>query len=210
MDLAQLLEEKGQLFSEELGIDVVEEPFKWFLAAFLYGARISVKIAKKTYKAYMTENLTTPERLAKVPRSSLIRLHGRTGYTRYDNVTADYVKGIAKRLLTQYDGDIRRLDETSKNSHDLEEQIQQFRGIGPVTTKIFLRELRGIWQHADPDLTKIEILAAQNLGIINSKEHGLEQLKHFWQENKVMNYDFRHLQAALVRLGLQLRRRTDK
>jgi endonuclease III len=207
MDLVQLLEEKGQLYSEELRIDVTQEPFKWFLAAFLFGARISVKIAKQTYKAYETEELINPKQLAKVSHRFLVKLHGRAGYTRYDNVTADYVKGIAQRLLTKYDGDIRRLDKISKNPQDLEEQLQKFRGVGPVTTNIFLRELRGIWQNADPDLTEIERRATQNLNFFNNKKCSLVQLKQFWQENRITGYDFRHLEAALIRLGLTLRRR---
>lgn len=40
------------LYSEELGIDLKEPSgrFKWFLAAILFGARISEKIAANTYK----------------------------------------------------------------------------------------------------------------------------------------------------------------
>jgi hypothetical protein len=52
MDLQKLLKEKGELFSEELGIDVEKEPFKWFIASVLFGGRISTDIAKRTYREY--------------------------------------------------------------------------------------------------------------------------------------------------------------
>jgi len=52
MKLHKLLERHGKLFSQELGINVKTEPFKWFSASMLFGARISATIAKGTYKAY--------------------------------------------------------------------------------------------------------------------------------------------------------------
>ena len=48
MNLNELLKNYGELYSKELGIDVKKEPFKWFLASILFGARISTGIAKKT------------------------------------------------------------------------------------------------------------------------------------------------------------------
>lgn len=157
MELERLLAEEGQLFSEELGIDVEREPFKWFLASMLFGARISVDVARRTYRAYEGAGLTSPERIAAASRFKLISLHGRGGYARYDNITADYVKGAAEKLIREYGGDIRRLDEESESPRDLEEKLLQFRGVGPVTVKIFLCELRGVWRNADPDLTEVEV-----------------------------------------------------
>lgn len=206
MKLHKLLEGYGKLFSQELGIDVKKEPFSWFLASMLFGARISTTIAKKTYRAYDEAGLTTPEKIAGSDLITLIRLHGRGGYARYDGITADYVMGVAKKLLKDYEGDIKKLDETSKSPEELEQRLQEFRGVGSVTAKIFLREMRGIWKNADPELTDIEIRAAKELGIIQSEENALEELKQFWDKNKIRGYDLRNLEAALVRIGLKLRR----
>jgi len=204
--LRQLLKKYGKLYSEELGINPENEPFKWFLASILFGARISTTIAKNTYKAYEEAELTTPEKIARADWSQLVRVHGRGGYVRYDGITAEYMHAIAEKLLRDYDGDIKKLDELSKNSEELEQRITEFRGIGPVTAKIFLRELRGIWKNADPEPTPIEILAAKELGIVETEENALDELKRFWVENKIENYDFRNFEAALVRTGLKLRR----
>lgn len=206
MDLHQLLEEYGKLYSEELGINPKNEPFKWFLASILFGARISTTIAKNTYKAYEEAGLTTPEKIAQIDWFQLIEVHGRGGYVRYDGITAEYVHGIAEKLLRDYNGDIKKLDELSKSSEELEQRLLEFRGIGPVTAKIFLRELRGIWKNADPEPTSIEILAAKALGIIETEKNALEKLKTFWSKNKIEGYDFRNFEAALVRIGLKLRR----
>jgi endonuclease III len=205
MNLRELLEHYGELYSEELGIDVRKEPFKWFLASMLFGGRISSSIAKKTYKAYKAAGLTSPEKIAASNEVTLIEIHGRGGYARYDGITAEYVIGVARKLLESYDGKIEKLDKISKNPGDLEHRLQEFRGVGPVTAKIFLRELRGIWENADPQPTSIEILAAKNLGIIDSEEDALERLKDFWGRNAIKGYEFRNFEAALVRLGIELR-----
>jgi hypothetical protein len=207
MELRELLERHGNLFSQELGIDVKKEPFKWFLASILFGARISTTIAKRTYKAYEEAGLTTARKIAATNIDTLIALHGRGGYVRYDGITADYVMGISKKLVEDYHGDVTKLDMLSQNPKDLERRLHEFRGIGPVTAKIFLREMRGLWKNADPDPTPIEILAAKKLGIIESEENALEKLKEFWHINKVEGYDFRNFEATLVRIGLKLRRR---
>ncbi len=76
---------------------------------------------------------------------------------------------------------------------------------------IFLRELRGVWQKADPRLTEIELLAARQLGFTAARDprRALDDLKELWRTKAVRGYDFRHLEAALVRTGLDLRRSGD-
>jgi endonuclease III len=210
MNLRKLLESHGKLFSQELGIDVEKDPFKWFLASILFGARISTTIAKRTYRAYDEAGLTSAQKIAASNDGTLINLHGRGGYVRYDGITADYIMGVSKKLLENYDGDIEKMDKISQNPKDLERKLQEFRGVGPGTAKIFLRELRGLWKNADPEQTSIEILAAKKLRIIESDENALKKLKEFWHKNRVEGYDFRNFEAALVRLGLQLRREETK
>jgi len=206
MNLRRLLKEHGKLYSQELGIDVDEEPFKWLLASILFGGRISTTIAKNTYRAYEEAGLTTPERIGRTDALTLIQVHGRGGYVRYDGITAEYMLDITKKLLRDYDGDVRKLDELSNNPNELEQRLQEFRGVGPITARLFLRELRGIWKNADPQPTRIEVTAARELGIIESNKNVLETLKTFWARNSVEGYEFRNFEAALVRIGLKLRR----
>jgi len=205
MDLLRLLKKHGKLCSQELGIDVNEEPFRWFLASILFGTRISITIAKNTYKAYEEAGPTTPERIARTDAWTLIQAYGRGGYVRYDGITAEYMRDITKKLLMDYDGDLRKLDELSKDPSELEQRLLEFRGVGPVTARIVLRELRGIWKNADPQPTRIEVIAARELGIIELEKNVLETLKTFWARNEVEGYAFRNFGAALVRIGLKLR-----
>ncbi|MCD6523316.1 MAG: hypothetical protein J7K68_06290 [Candidatus Diapherotrites archaeon] len=206
--LEDLLSKYGMLFSEELGIDVSRKPFQWLLASVLFGMRINTTIAKNTFLAYKRNGLTTPEAILNAGWYKLVRVHGEGGYVRYDGMTADYMLDIAKKLLDDYDGNVRKLDELSKSPKELEERLLEFRGIGPVTVSIFLRELRGIWKNADPLPTNVEIIAARKLGITKAKtrEKALDAMKRFWKKNKIKGYDFRNFEAMLVRIGLKLRR----
>ncbi|TFG14184.1 hypothetical protein EU537_04490 [Candidatus Thorarchaeota archaeon] len=206
-DLRNLLKRKGELFSEELGIDVERDPFKWLIASILFGGRISVNIAKQTYRVYEDRGLVTPEAIDSAWHHTLVKAHGEGGYTRYDGITADYMKAISQRLLNEYGGNVTKLDEQSDSPEELENKLELFQGIGPITTRIFLRELRGVWQNADPKLTDIEVKAARDLGIISDTGHPTRSLKEFWKKNKVEGYDIRNLEAVLVRHGLEIRRK---
>jgi len=200
-----LLRRFGQLYSEELGIDL-RNPFEWLIASILFGNRISTSIAKRTFLAYKETGLTTPDRVNAASWEDLVRVHGRGGYVRYDESTARYMKETARRIVVELGGDISKLDRSSKCPEDLEGRLTEFKGVGPVTARIFLRELYGLWRNADPPLTEIELRAARGLGVITEEGDPLEQLKEFWENHTVAGYDLRNLRAALVRVGLKLRR----
>lgn len=116
------------------------------------------------------------------------------------------MKAITQRLLREYDGDVTELDKQSDSPSELERKLERFQGIGPVTARIFLRELRGEWKNADPELTEVEVKAARDLGLFSDRDNPTESVKQFWEENKVNGYDFHNLQAALVRHGLEIRK----
>ena len=152
---------------------------------------------------YRDEGLISPENLSRASWEDLVRVHGKGGYVRYDGITATYMKEMAEKVLADYGGDLSRLDELCDGPGDLENRLMELKRVGPVTARIFLRELRGIWRNADPEPTEIELNAARALRLV--EEDG-ESLKEFWESNAVPGYDFRNLEAALVRIGLPLRR----
>ncbi len=201
-DLADIMQRFGELYSEELGIDL-SNTFEWLVASILFGNRISTTIAKKTFRVYRDEGLLSPESLSKALWEDLVRVDGKGGYVRYDGITATYMRAMAEKVLADYGGEISRLDEVSDGPRDLERRLLELKGVGPVTARIFLRELRGIWRNADPDPTSIEVAAARALGFI---KEDTQSLRDFWERNAVPGYDFRNFEAALVRIGLPLRR----
>lgn len=193
-----LLSKFGRSYSEELGIDLrsqkSEEIFKWFLASILFGARIGETIAKNTYKTFEKYNLLTPQKIQKAGLGFLIKpIMKEGGYVRYDGVTSRKILGICQKLIEEYGGDVNNIHKRAKDPRDLEEKLLEFRGIGPTTVNIFLRELREIWEKADPGFSKFVKLSAKNLGIKN--------IKGYWQKRRVKGYSFVQFEAALLRLG---------
>lgn len=163
--------ETTELYSEELGIDLSStadaELFKWFLASVLYGARISERIARHTYRAFEDHDLLTPEDIVDAGVNYLIDpIMREGGYVRYDYQRSSQIVRNCETLLDQYDGSLNRLHEAAADRKDLEERLVAFHGIGPVTANIFLRELRPFWAKSDPaPLDSVED-AANQLGII--------------------------------------------
>ncbi|MPZ50223.1 MAG: hypothetical protein GEU75_13160 [Dehalococcoidia bacterium] len=196
-DLARLLHEQGDLFSARLGIDLSrldpDELFRWFLASLLYGARIAESVATHTYQAFLEHGLTTPQRIAAADFGELVQIMGEGGYARYDGITSRKVQGAAARLIEQYEGDLNMLHAAAQDTVDLETRLQAFWGVGPITSDIFLRELRGLWPKATPGLGGLAQLAADHLGI--------DDPAAFWKKHAMAGYDYRHFEAALTRLG---------
>ena len=103
-----------------------------------------------------------------------------------------------------------RVHSVASGSQDLERRLKGLgKGIGDVTASIFLRELRGVWEKADPYPTRLELLAGERLGILQkglTAENALEQLKVFWVKNGVREKSFIDFETALLRLGKECRK----
>ena len=135
------------LYSEDLGIDLTKPSgrFRWFLASILFGASISESIASKTYRAFENAGLDSLEKVLSADWNELVSILDSGGYVRYDFSTATKLQNVMRKLKEKY-GTLEDLRLQSSDAHDLEMRLQEFKGIGPTTTQIFLRELRGVWK----------------------------------------------------------------
>ena len=205
--IAKLIDELGEPYHEILGIDLSEgengEVFKWFLASVLFGARISERIAMRTYKQFERDRSIDPRSILARGWSKLVESLDRGGYVRYDFSTASELLELANALMRDYGGSLKRLHDSAEDPADLETRLKRFKGVGDVTTNIFLRELRGIWPKAYPLPQKHVILAARNLRLILSTapSKAFEELKSVWQARAVPKKTFVNLEIALFRLG---------
>ncbi len=161
-----------QTFSQELGLDLTKpkDRFKWFLASILFAKRISAELAKKTYQQFEAEGIITPEKILTAGWDRLVDVLDAGGYVRYDFSTASNLLKIMGDLKENY-GDLEGLHEISSSPIDLEKRLQEFKGIGPVGINIFLRELKGIWEKADPNPSKMALKTAQKIGLMDVKKH---------------------------------------
>ncbi|MEM2866705.1 MAG: hypothetical protein QW098_06175 [Candidatus Hadarchaeales archaeon] len=171
-------------YPEELGLDLrkPEDRFKWFLASLLFGRRISAGIALRTFREFERRGYTTPGRILEAGWTRLVKALDEGGYVRYDFSTADKLLEICKKLKEE--GGLERLHASAKDPEDLMGKLTEFKGIGPTTASIFLRELRGIWEKADPPLSPLAREVAEKLGIRGERR-------------------MREMEPRLVRLGLE-------
>lgn len=188
MDKIEVLLTNFPLYAEDLGIDLTNPTgrFKWFLASILFGARISEKIAAKTYKTFERSGIDSPENIIAAGWDELVKNLDEGGYVRYDFSTATRLLDIMATLKDKY-GSLENLYIQASDTKDLERKLQEFKGIGAVTTQIFLRELRGVWQISPVVSNKAKSVAG-NLGI-NLQEFAVEGLSR--------------VETALVKLDLK-------
>ncbi len=180
------------LYSKDLGIDLhkPEGRFKWFLASILFGARINEGVAANTYMVFHREGLDSPEKILSAGWEKLVRILDEGGYVRYDFSTATKLLGIMQDLKEQY-GSLEEMRRQSADTEDLERRLQEFKGIGPVTAQIFLRELRVPWK-VNPGISSRALEMAKCLDI------NLEGLK---------GAELARVETALVKLSLRQCRR---
>ncbi len=195
--IEKLIANIGGSYSQVLGIGLESlnptDLFKWFLASLLFGARISEGIAIRTFEEFQKEGLDSAQKILERGWNGLVEVLDRGGYARYDFKTATKLLGVCENLLSRYGADLNLLHRQSRDARDLESRLKQLgKGIGKVTVNIFLRELRGIWEKANPPLQGLALEAALNLGLVSSPQGALGQLAA---------YGNRQLEPALLRLG---------
>ena len=163
-------------YPEELGLDLrkAEDRFKWFVAAILFAKRISASIAKRTFRKFLEEGLTSPGAILEAGWDRLVEVLDSGGYVRYDYSTATNLLEAVKLLKERYGGDIDRLHREAKDPKDLERRLREFKGVGPTAVNIFLRELRGVWDKARPAPSRAALEVAGKLKLSDEKVRELE------------------------------------
>lgn len=136
---------KGKIYSKDLGINLKsgkkEEIFKWFLACLLFGKPVQQEVAKRTYFEFKKEGILSPEKILEVGWNKLVEMLDRGHYVRYDFSTATKLLEVCQELKEKY-GSLKKLIKISENKKDLARRLQEFKGIGLVTTRIFCRDLK--------------------------------------------------------------------
>jgi hypothetical protein len=121
-----------------------EELFKWFLACLLFGRPIQREIAEQAYRELVVAGLTSPTAVLRAGWDKLVLLLDRAHYVRYDFSTATKLLEVSQELKRGY-GTLTNLLAQAKTAPELSGELQKFKHIGPVTARIFLREVRPIW-----------------------------------------------------------------
>jgi hypothetical protein len=193
--IEEFVDKYGEPYSVRLGIDLLskkdEEIVKWFLAALLYSKPIRESLATKTYLIFRARNILTVDKILDAGWSGLVDILDEGGYTRYDFSTATKLLNVFGELKKRYEGSFWKLYNSSKDSRDLERKLKALgKGVGDTTVSIFLRDMRLIWEKADPKPTLLIQLAMEHLNI--------RDLKVFAREKGL---NLVRLETALLRLA---------
>lgn len=136
---------RKRIYSRDLGIHPESgrerELFKWFLACLLFGKPVQQEVARRAYFELARQGLVTPQAILKAGWDRLVEVLDRGHYVRYDFTTATKLLEVCQALLERY-GSLLRLLRQSESRADLARRLQEFKGIGPTTTRIFLRDVR--------------------------------------------------------------------
>lgn len=134
-----------KIYSKDLGIDLKSrkesELFKWLLACLLFGKPIQQQVAKRTYLEFVKEGLTSPDKILAAGWDKLVKVLGQGRYVRFDFSTATKLLEISGTLKEKY-GSVGSLINQSKSYSDLAKRLMEFKGIGPVTSRIFIRDIK--------------------------------------------------------------------
>jgi hypothetical protein len=216
---AELVRSHGGSYATALGIHLFAadsgERFKWFLAAILYGTRITEQLATRTWHEFAARGVLAPQRIVDTGWDGLVAILDAGGYVRYDFKTATKLLAVCATLLRDYAGNLDTLHAAATGPRDLEARLKALgKGIGDTTVAIFLRELRGIWSKAAPPLSPLALAAAQRLGYLRrgrlTDAHALARLQQVWTDDGQPSNRFADFEAALVREGLRLRREESR
>lgn len=164
-DLKELLDRHGTTYAAEAGIRLADEPaplWQLLVLSLLLSARIGSAIAVAAARELFDAGCRTPRGTRDTPRRQRVAALGRGRYRRYDERTATQLGELADAVLDRYAGDLRRLHE---ESDDVERDLQQFKGIGPVGAAIFCREVQGTWTDLAPYVDDRAARGAGKLGL---------------------------------------------
>lgn len=150
------MKQQKKIYAKELGIDLSSkqetEYFKWFLASLLFGKPIQQEVAKRTYFEFMNNGLTSPDAIIQAGWDKLVEVLDHGHYVRYDFSTATKLLDVSKTLKEKY-GTLTDLLKQSHSIDELSSRLEEFKGIGPKTTEIFLRDIAPIFSSSKTEKT---------------------------------------------------------
>ena len=136
-----------KIYAKELGIDLApgreEEYFKWFLACLLFGKPVQQEVAKRAYLELVQDGIVSPEAILKAGWDKLVEVLDRGHYVRYDFSTATKLLDVSQALKEKY-GTFGALLQQARTLDELSSRLQEFKGVGPKTVEIFLRDMKPV------------------------------------------------------------------
>ncbi len=194
----------GGRFSTELGIDVDAgdaEVERWFLAATLFGTRISATLAERAFGVLDSAGLRRIADAAQFSWDDLVALLDAGGYARYDFKTASRLHALAAAVTEWAGGSVATFGSRHTSYPELRDALDDLPGWGPVTVGLFLRELRTVWLGASPPLDTRAEEIARHLRLYTAAA-GRDPLGAITRLSDEAGLDARDVEGGLVRMWL--------
>lgn len=148
MKAVQRRKNKPPIRAHDLSIDLSSgrerELFRWFLACLLFGKPIQQEIARDAFLELDRAGLISPQSLLAAGWDRLVQLLDSARYVRYDFSTATKILDVCEAIGSG-DGSLTHMIGRCRTPAALGRELQKFRGVGPVTARIFLRDVRPVW-----------------------------------------------------------------
>lgn len=97
-------------------------------------------MARRTYLEFERAGLVTPEKILDAGWDELVRVLDAGHYVRYDFSSATKLLDVCRMLKEKY-GTLTALLNQASSRKDLEKRLLEFKGVGPKTIEIFMRDL---------------------------------------------------------------------
>ncbi len=127
----------------DLDIDTTTDQglFDWLLASLLFGRPVPQKTAATAFHRFKEDGWDTPAHFIADDRHQLWHELWEGDYHRLSSVMSEELPDVMRALIADYHGSVALLVRTASTREEISERLQRFKGVGPKTAEIFLREV---------------------------------------------------------------------
>ena len=127
----------------DLGIDTTTDQglFDWLLASMLFGRPVPQTAAASAFHRFKEDGWDTPDHFTADDRHPLWHELWEGDYHRMSSVMSEELRDAMRDLIADYGGSVARLVRTASTREEVSQRLQRFKGVGPKTAEIFLREV---------------------------------------------------------------------
>jgi endonuclease III len=127
----------------DLDIDTATDQglFDWLLASILFGRPVPQKTAATAFRRFKDDGWDTPAHFVTDDHHQLWHELWEGDYHRLSSVMSEELPDVMRALIADYHGSVAELVRTARTREEISERLQRFKGVGPKTAEIFLREV---------------------------------------------------------------------
>jgi endonuclease III len=115
--------------------------FDWLLASLLFGRPVPQQTAASAFRKFKADGWDTPEQFVGNDQHPLWHELWEGDYHRMSSVMSEELRDVMRGLIADYGGSVGSLVRTARSRAEVSARLERFKGVGPKTAEIFLREV---------------------------------------------------------------------